>query len=577
METGEPVDIVWFFDRVGRWFEQRAVPTRAGMIVIVNDVTDREVMNQRAERLVELGQSLARTTTYADVQRVVARDVLPLVGASGGSLTVVDRGRGVLRFLGWSGTDPGALVPTEVPLSVRSPSTEAVETGRPVVVADPVAAAEQYPRIAEELAAVADGVVAMPLAAAGETIGTLTMTFPDLSAVSDPDRTFLSTAAAMCAQALNRAHLLDVGKRTLDELQRHLLPRELPQVTGVDLAVRYASAETGVAIGGDWYDIVPLPSGAVALVMGDVEGHDLGAAALMGLIRSALRAYLLEEHPPSVAIARTNAFLNGLAAERLVTVAVIHLHPSDRLITAVTAGHPVALVGTPAGKVIEVPTDIGPPLGVEGDGLHWPETTTALAEGAVLVMFTDGLVERHDAPISEGIDRVRAVLGDLADLEPEPLVERLLETRTGGFTDDVAVLVARTTTTDADATGRLTRRLPAAPVSVTLSRRFIRQMLSAWEVPDALAGDVELVVSELVTNATRATEEPLELVLSRPHGRLRVEVSDCSHQEPRPAAEQNGERTDGRGLHLVETLSSRWGTETDGLDKTVWVEFDLPG
>lgn len=579
MQTGEPVDIVWYYGRHGRWFEQRTVPTRAGMVVLVNDVTDREVARRRAERLVEVGQALARTMSYTEVQTVVSRDVLPLVGAAGGSIAIAERGKDVLAFLGWVGVDSEpASRWREVPLHVETPSTHAVRTGQPVWLDDPKAAAERFPLLAQELSAVAGGVAALPLPAAGEIVGSLSLLFPRPGSVSAPDRSFLSTVAAMCAQALTRARLLDLGTRTVDELQRHLLPRELPTIAGIELAVRYVPAETGMAIGGDWYDVVALPTGAVALVMGDVEGHDLGAAALMGLVRSALRAYLIEEHPPSVAVARMNTFLAGLSAERMVTVAVIHLHPGERLLTSVSAGHPTAMVSTPGGEVRDVPTDVGPPLGVYDDGMLWPETTSALPAGAVVTMFTDGLVEQRDADISVGVERVRRTLTEYADRNPEELVEQLLSGRPRASTDDVAVLVAKSDRSDREVfEGRLTRRLPPRPVSVTLARRFVRQLLAAWSIPDESAGDVEIAVSELVTNAARASEEPFELALVRSTDGLRIEVSDSSHQQPRLVVDEDDEQhTEGRGLQLVDALASRWGVQINNSGKTVWCEFDLP-
>jgi anti-sigma regulatory factor (Ser/Thr protein kinase)/GAF domain-containing protein len=576
VRTGEPTRTVWFYARDGRWLEQRAIPSRAGTVLVVDDVTDREVARARAERLVAIGQALAGTINYEQVQAVVAGEVFALAGASGGALAVADRDLGVLHWLGSSGVDPlGSDSPDVLPLRVRTPTTDTLNTGAAVWIAGAEEGSARYPQLAERFARIAQAVVSLPLSAGGETVGALTLTFPDLERISGADRDFLSTVAAMCAQALTRARLFDAEKRSIDELQRHLLPRQLPAVAGVDLAVHYASAETGVDIGGDWYDVVALPSGALALVMGDVEGHDLGAAALMGLLRSALRAYTLEEHPPAVALSRANTFLAGLAVERIVTVAVLHLHPEEGLVTAVSAGHPAALVVSPELQVSEVPTENGPPLGVFEHGMHWPETTSPLAPGSVITMFTDGLVEQRGEDISVGIARLRETMSANRNAPVEGFLARLLGARTDAASDDVAILVAKLGVATETARWQLRRRLPSTPVSVTLARRLVRQLLPQWQPGWERAEDIELVVSELVTNAVRASDDVLELRIREHEGRMRVEVSDSSHQQPRMISGEH-ERADGRGLHLINALANRWGVDSSGLGKTVWCEFELP-
>ncbi len=387
------------------------------------------------------------------------------------------------------------------------------------------------------------------------------------------DRQFLSTAAAMAAQALVRAELLDVERRSVRALQRSLLPSSLPRVPGLEVVARYAASDHNAQVGGDWYDVVPLAGGAVALVLGDVEGHDLEAAALMGLVRSAVRAYALEGHPPAVLMARANTFLAGLSLNRIVTLSYSQLHPSELLVTSVSAGHLPTLVLAPDGCVTEVPSEIGPPLGVHDDGQHWPETTSTLPEGSVLVTFSDGLVEVRGQDIAQGLDRVRAALRAEPGRAPDQVADALLAVR-GESHDDVALLVARLTAHLKDEGRRVTRRLPATAGSVTLARRFTEQLLTAWQVPAGVIGDAQLVVSELVTNAARDSQDDVVLSLAVTGRVLRVEVSDTSHRMPeqRLAAD---DATSGRGLALVAAVSRRWGVESEGLAKLVWAELDL--
>lgn len=572
------VRFVWLHEPSRRWLEQHAIPVGDGLVFVVDDVTEREVGIRRSEQLVKVGEALARTTTYGEVRAAVAEFALPSVGASGGGIVLVDHARGVVRALGWEGLDAETSDRwVEFPLDVATPSTEAIRTGSPVWVEGESTARARYPDIAADLTRLGvETVAALPLTIAGDVLGALVLTFPGGRRLLPQDSDFLATVAAMCAQAIARARLFDIEKRTIDALQRSLLPRDLPTVEGLDVTVRYASSEAGADIGGDWYDVIPLPSGAVALVLGDVEGHDLGAAALMGLVRSAVRAYTIDDHPPAVILQRTNEFLAGLAISRIVTVAYLVLHPQERVVTAVSAGHPAAVMLAPGHAPFQVPSETGPPLGVVSDGLSWAETTSLLPAEATVTMFSDGLFERRDEDLDVSLARVSDTLDATRALGVEDVADALVASRRGRLVDDMALLVVRVTVNAEDRERRVTRRLPPRPASVTLARRFCRQLLQAWQVDRATALDAELVASELVTNAARHSEEPIEVALSCPGQVLRIEVLDSSHRLPRTDGDLEDQPTAGRGLRIVEELTSRWGVDSYGLSKSVWCEFDLP-
>ena len=256
-------------------------------------------------------------------------------------------------------------------------------------------------------------------------------------------------------------------------------------------------------------------------------------------------------------------------------MAYAQLHPGEQLITTVSAGHPTTQVVSPDGTVREVPAETGPPLGVHDDGLHRLESTSTLDTGSALAMFTDGLVETRVADLDEGIDRVRAGLVAGRDLPCEELADALLACR-GASSDDVALLVARLTA-EPDGHHRLTRRLPATPASVFLARRFVRQLLRGWQVPQDVVERCELVVNELVTNAARHSEDDLSIAVSAADEVLRVSAADSSHRMPlTDVLEVEDTDTSGRGLRLVRAVADRWGVESEGLSKQVWAEFDLP-
>ena len=561
------VQVVWWFEQVGRWYEQRAVPIDDGLVVLVDDVTDDRLATHRAERLVEIGEGLAQARTPSQVGEVLVRQAYPLVGAAGGQVLLADAERGVL-----SGVD-GDRRPEddgEQPIDPRTPAGAAWLTGQPVWIEEP----PQDGRGGSTGSRAGAG-AALPLTSAGTRLGVLAVDTGS-RVLSQGDRRFLVTTAAIAAQALLRARLLDAEERSIAVLQHSLLPQVLPEVPGLSVAVRYVASDTATQVGGDWYDVVELAGGGVALVLGDVEGHDLGAAALMGLVRSAVRAYALEGHPPAVVAARANAFLVGLSLGRMVTLSYTQLHPLERLVTTVCAGHPATEVVGPDGTLLQVPSEVGPPLGVYDDGMRWTEWTSVLPLHCAFAMFTDGLIETRDADLEAGTGVVRRVLDTHRHDRPDALADALLAAR-GQSWDDVAILVGRLTA-DEPAGRRLSRRLPPTPTSVMLARSFARQVLAAWEVDSGVVDLAELVVSELVTNAARHSEEALQVGLSRTDLVLRVEVSDTSHRMPLlPDHEVPAEATSGRGLLLVDTVSSRWGVESEHLSKLVWAEFDLPG
>ena len=577
MEQRTAVKFVWFFDTVGRWFEQHAIPTPTGLVIVVNDVTEREEDARRAGQLLAVGDALAQAMSVADVAAVFQRQVLPALGATGGALMLVDEADGVARATGHVGWDEEFVERwSEIPLTMRTPSLDAYRSGEPVILEDVDIARRNYPHLVERLSSVRDTVVvAFPLISAGTPLGALVAHFSKRP-LNPRDRRFMATAAGMCAQAVIRARLFDAEKRSVEALQRHLLPQRLPDIRDVEIAVRYDASGSTVDIGGDWFDVIPLPEGAVGMVIGDVEGHDVEAAALMGLVRSAVRAYALEGHPPAFILDRANQFVNSLHVERLVTVSYVQLHPNEHLATVASAGHLSPMVLSPDGEVSDLPCEVGPPLGAGEGTLSWPETTSMVPTGAVLTAFTDGLVERRDDDISVGLDWVRGTLAGTRGDPLESVASALVRGRTSDNDDDIAILMARVTAAEVDPSKwQVTRRLPPTAASVFIARRFVTQVLTLWSVPEETSDSVELAISELATNAARHSEDLIEVHLIRTHGRLRVAVGDSDHRTPR-RQDPDDASTAGRGLFLVDAISARWGVDSNGLGKTVWCEFNLP-
>ncbi|MDQ1708719.1 MAG: hypothetical protein QOG49_104, partial [Frankiaceae bacterium] len=495
------------------------------------------------------------------------------LGATGGSVVLIDDERRRASAWWW-GSPPEAVEPwRDFPLEPSTPSVDAYRTGEPVTVSGLDEIVRRYPHLTEVVSRLDQrSISAFPMSVADMRLGALLLLYEDERAFGVIDRELIATVSAMTAQALARAQLYEGAQRNMGALQRSLLPPQLPAIPGLDVAARYAASEATMDIGGDWFDVIALPAGAVGIVMGDVEGHDLGAAALMGLVRSAVRAYAIEEHPPAVIMALANEFLASLGRGRLVTVSYSQMHPNEGLITTVSAGHLPALITSPDQSVRELPADVGPPLGVTTGGLLWPETTSTLTAYSVLALFTDGLVETRTDDISVGLERVSDALMDLKSLSVEEIADGVLATRWPSA-DDIALVVARVTG-DVSDQRVISRRLPPTAASVSLARRFVRQLLAEWSIGADIAADVELALSEIVTNAARHSEDTLDLRLSCTADCVRFSVGDSSHRMPGVVKSADADATAGRGLHMVDSLATRWGIESDGLGKTIWCEFD---
>ena len=259
--------------------------------------------------------------------------------------------------------------------------------------------------------------VVLPLTGADDGRGACLFDFAGTRTFDDGQRTLFTAVAGLLAHALARARLYDREHQWATELQRAMLPRGVPAVPGHGTAVRYLPGTTGMAVGGDWYDVLPLPDGRVGLVVGDVQGHSVEASAVMGQLRIALRAYAAEGHSPGAVLARTGRLLADLDTDLFATCCYLSLDPVTGAIEAARAGHPLPVridggLGTAdRGTAVELDLPGGPPLGVDPQALY-PETVTVLAPGETLLLYTDGLIECRGESIDTSLDRLLATVTD---------------------------------------------------------------------------------------------------------------------------------------------------------------------
>ncbi|AKJ12254.1 PAS/PAC sensor protein [Streptomyces incarnatus] len=381
------------------------------------------------------------------------------------------------------------------------------------------------------------------------------------------------------AEAAERLRASERRQReTAVTLQRSLLPQELEQPDDLRIAATYQPGGTEAAVGGDWYDVITLGGGRTALVIGDVMGRGVRAAAVMGQLRTAVRAYARLDLPPHEVL----QLLDGLAAEidaNQIATCVYAIHdPNEGRLVYASAGHLPILVRDENGTVSRADEPTGPPLGT-GGWMH-ASGSIALGPGSTAVLYTDGLVERRDEDLDEGIAALEGALAG-ATGTPQVICDRLV--RSAGVTadhdDDVAVLVLQhpaRTGPDGDLFRNAALELLGGVEAAPRARAFASGVLTSWRFPPELHDLGVLAASELVANSLQHGTPPMRLRLRRTDRRLIIEVTDGDDHLPRRRRAEPGDES-GRGIAIVATIASTWGCRrTPGGGKAVWCEFVLP-
>ena len=399
---------------------------------------------------------------------------------------------------------------------------------------------------------------------------------PDREAFAADDLLVAAQLATHTALGVDKAALYGREAYIADELQRTMLPDNLPQPTGVQLASRYLPAAESARVGGDWYDAIPLPGSRVALVVGDVMGHSMTSAAIMGQLRTTAQTLAQLDLPPQEVLHHLDEQAQRLGRDRMATCLYAVYDPVAHRMVIANAGHPppVMLHRDGRAEVLRIPA--GAPIGV--GGVDFQAVELDAPAGATLVLYTDGLVESRHRDVWTGIEELREKLVETAQLTRldtpaplEPLCDEVLDILgPGDRDDDIALLAARF---DGIAPSDVAYWfLDPRAQTASQARRLARRALARWGLEE-LSDTVELLVSEVVTNAVRYAERPITLRLLRTD-RLRCEVGDDVPQLPRL---RQARATDegGRGLFLVNRLARRWGATRLSTGKVVWFELPL--
>ncbi|WP_418960159.1 SpoIIE family protein phosphatase [Streptomyces tritici] len=538
-----------------------------GSVVTLRDSTELagrvEAAGRRSRLLYEAGMRIGDTL---DMTRTCEELAEVALGGFADTVTV-DLAEAVTR-----GEEPDGAARLLLRTARRGGAAGPPGVGRPVLVADgsPRARCLDEGRAVLAGGSGAGSAVVAPLRVRDGVLGLVEFRrSPDSAPYAHEDLLLAEELAARAAVSVDNARRYTREHGTAEALQHNLLPRIVPRRTALEVAHRYLPARAGV--GGDWYDVIPLPGFRTALVVGDVVGHGINAAVAMGRLRTAIRTFAALDLPPEEMLGRLDELVAQTDEEcgghqiTGSTCAYAVYDPVSGICTLARAGHlGPALVG-PDGGVEYPETALAPPLGVGGHPFE--STELKLEEGSQLVLFTDGLLGNRERDVDRGLERLRAALAGDGRRGPEETCRALPVPHPA---DDVAVLVARTGRLAPDQVAEWD--VPTDPAAVARVRSACARRLSEWGL-DELAFTVELILSELITNAIRYGTAPVRVRLLRDTS-LFCEVSDGSSTAPHlrwAATEDEG----GRGIFLVAQLAHRWGTRCTQDGKVIWCELPL--
>jgi anti-sigma regulatory factor (Ser/Thr protein kinase) len=416
----------------------------------------------------------------------------------------------------------------------------------------------------------------LPLVAQQSRVGALMLCFDEPRSFDAVERGFLTAFTAQAASALRRAKIAEQEEDTAQRLHRSLLPEMPPDPPGLAVGAQYEPAGRGAEVGGDWFDVLPLDDGSVLVAIGDVMGRGIAAAAIMGQVRAGLRAYALLDPTPEVILSRLDGLVASFGPTEHFATALVALVGADRKrLRFASAGHPPPVQAgenAPA-RLVAVPS--GPPLAV-GSGPR-EGCDAPMRPGTMLVFCTDGLIDEPARTRDDGLTSLCREVDTLAGDPrlPREVASRLMA-RLGGSAgrDDRAVLVLASTVDRRVRTEQV--RLPADPRASGIGRRWVRDVMSLWDVPDQIAEDVALCLSEVVTNVVIHAETPSRVSAELADRRLLVSVTDAGRHGTIRRLDRAADDIGGRGLLVVGSLADRWESERRADGTTVWFEFELP-
>ncbi len=514
-----------------------------------------QVARERTERQYAVAAALAEALTASDVARTTLDQLLPALGAPQGTVWLIDDDMTSLEIIGWEGFDDDQIAGYErSPLDERRPTSDAARTRRLVLVSDEAEILAAYPEMGPSIIEGGLRTVAVfPLMTPGRIVGALFVSSHRPRAFGPEDIALGTALAAQAAQALERARLFEAERRVSVTLQRSLLPAELPEVAGLEIDLRYLPA-AGLEAGGDFYEAVALPDGDVIVAVGDVVGRGATAAAAMGQLRSALRAFALSGGGPAEILSRLSGFADTVSEAMAATAVVAKLDAVSGRLRYSCAGHPWPLLMDADGEGLYLQGGRGVPLGCL-PGPHYEEAEVALAPGSTLLLYTDGLTERRGQDLDDVMERIRAATAAAAQAPLATVLDNAVAAAgTDAPNDDVALVALRFT--GAANVAHLT--FPALTDQVPVARHAIRDWLAREGVTGVDAGDMLLASGEAIANAVEHSgSDRVDVELAQTAaGSFAVVIRDYGRWKD-PVVSSNR----GRGFGLMRALAQECAIE----------------
>ncbi|MEU8697645.1 SpoIIE family protein phosphatase [Streptomyces sp. NPDC048680] len=546
-----------------------------------------EAARRRDSLLLSAGHTVAESDSLDETLRLVAGLYAPEFPLDGQCVFGV--GDGSLSALAQYGFRPGSGVDQgfRMPMTTGYPAAEAARTGRAVFLASAREYRNRFPATWHMSARKnREAWAFLPLVTAGRVVGVWLAAFRSPVAFTTSERALLTVTGRMIAQVLERARA-SRAELALSRGLRRSMRTASPALTGLSVATRYVPTGGGLMVGGDWYDSIDLPNGRLALVIGDVQGHDVHAAGLMAQLRTAVHAYAAEGHGPDAVLARASRFLTTLDDDRFATCIYIEADPSTGDLHIARAGHPHPVLRTPDGTCLIKHISGGLPLGLMPGEEDYPVDILRLHDGEVLMLCTDGLIENGGHDMYSGWVRVRDAFspGPVEDLEgmadrlmaavlsPEPGAREGAVARDG---DDIALLLLRRDSGQPRAEVNQRRLVLTIGQDqgegLAEARAELKALLHDWARPDQVDTAV-LLATELLGNVLVHTDQDGSLTASvtgeTGRRRLLVEVMDRGDELPHQRTPVEL-ASSGRGLLLLDILADQWGVRPEPEGKTAW-------
>jgi serine phosphatase RsbU (regulator of sigma subunit)/anti-sigma regulatory factor (Ser/Thr protein kinase) len=490
------------------------------------------------------------------------------VPSDAAAILLLEAGQSRLRLVSAAGLadlpERDLLIPVGEGIAGRAAATGALEAVAPIKADGPLEAVLGTAGMGSALV--------VPMKVEGRVSGAILVARHAASPFAEGDHRLLALIADRAALAIEHARLYQRELGIVEALQRSLLPERLPRLPGVDIAARYIAGGAGADVGGDWYDAIPLAGGRIAMALGDVVGHGIGAAALMGQLRNALRAYALEGHSPSEVVSKLDRMVQRLEQGRMATLLFMVFEPDLGTVRFSSAGHLPPLVVDPDGVARYLDDGRTPPLGVMPEAEH-VEATAEIPAGSTLVLYSDGLVEERGVGLDRGLETLKRTTVK-GSREPEALCDQIIESlfEDRDVRDDVAVLVLRTVALHE---ARLELELTADPDAQRAMRRTLGRWLTGAGVGDEVNHEVQVACHEVCSNSIehghRFSDEIVVIEAELEGDLLSVVVTDSgTWRDPR-------ESDRGRGLDMAQAFMDTVEVEisSDGTRVSMTRRLDL--